>query len=229
MTQTRSKLLSLFTSPVGKKLLTGITGLALVVFVSEHMVGNLQFLAGDDAYNAYAHFLISLGPALWVVEVILLVFLLMHIGLGINIWIGSRKARSSRYQKRQSAGEPSRQTMSSRSMLVTGIIIGIFLIIHLASFKYGTYYETTDDGEVMRDIARLMRLKFHDPAYAFGYPAVVLLLVVHLRHGIWSAFQSLGAMRPSISGPAYALGGLFALGIGIGFLIVPIAIYFDWV
>ncbi len=229
MTQTRSKLRSLFTSPVGKKLLTGITGLALVVFVLEHMVGNLQFLAGDDAYNAYAHFLISLGPGLWVVEITLLVFLLMHIGLGINIWLGSRQARSSRYLKSQSVGEPSRQTLSSRSMLVTGLIIGIFLVIHLASFKYGAYYETTINGTVMRDLARLMRLKFHDPAYAFGYPAVVLLLTLHLRHGIWSAFQSLGAMRPSISRPVYVLGGILGLGIGIGFLIVPIAIFFDWV
>ncbi len=229
MTQSRSKLRSLFSSPVGKKLLTGITGLALVVFVLEHMLGNLQFLSGDDAYNTYAHFLVGLGPALWVVEVILLVFLLMHIALGIKIWMGSRRARSFRYRKNKSAGEPSRQTLSSRSMLVTGLVIGIFLVIHLASFKYGAYYETTIDGTVMRDLARLMRQKFHDPAYAFGYPAVVLLLAVHLRHGIWSAFQSLGAMRPSISRPVYTLGGLLGLGIAVGFLIVPIAIFFHWV
>ncbi|GMQ80745.1 MAG: hypothetical protein BMS9Abin05_0173 [Rhodothermia bacterium] len=229
MTQTRSKLRSLITSQVGKKLLTGITGLALVVFVLEHMLGNLQFFAGDDAYNAYAHFLISLGPVLWVVEITLLVFLLTHMGLGINIWISSRRARSSKYLKSQSVGEPSHQTMSSRSMLVTGLIIGIFLVIHLASFKYGAYYETTVNGTVMRDLARLMRLKFHNPAYAFGYPAVVLILALHLRHGIWSAFQSIGAMRPSISVPAYALSGIFGVGIGVGFLIVPIAIYFDWV
>ena len=228
MAQDKSKLGGILTSPVGKKLLTGITGLALLVFVLEHMIGNLQFLAGNDAYNQYAHFLISLGPALWVVEAILLVFLLLHISLGVNIWFGRRKARTTNYQKTTSAGNPSRQTVSSRSMLVTGLIIGIFLIIHLSSFKYGSYYEVTIDGTVMRDLARLMREKFHDPIYAFGYPAVVLLLAVHLRHGIWSSFQSLGATRPSLTPLIYSLGGLLGLGIAIGFLIVPVAIYFNW-
>ena len=78
----------------------------------------------------------------------------------------------------------------------------------------------------MRDLARLMLEKFQNPLYAFGYPAVVLLLALHLRHGIWSAFQSLGATRPSFTPFLYLLGALIGLGIGIGFLIVPLAIYF---
>ena len=93
MTRSRSKLRSLLGSPVGKKILTGITGLALAVFVLEHMLGNLQFLVNDDAYNAYAHFLIELGPALWVVEIIFLLFLVIHMILGVTIWIGKRCAR----------------------------------------------------------------------------------------------------------------------------------------
>ena len=114
-------------------------------------------------------------------------------------------------------------------MLVTGLILAIFLAIHLSSFKYGAYYETTVDGIVMRDLARLMREKFQDPIYAFGYPAVVLLLAVHLRHGIWSAFQSLGATRPSFTPVIYTIGGILGIGIAVGFLMVPVSIYFGWV
>lgn len=229
MTRSKSKLRSLFGSTVGKKILTGITGLALTVFVLEHMLGNLQFLVSDNAYNAYAHFLIGLGPILWVVEIIFLFFLVLHIILGIVIWIGKRRARGTAYLKFESAGEPSRQTISSRSMVLTGAIIGIFLVIHLLSFKYGSYYEITVDGVIMRDLAHLMREKFAHPGYAFGYPALVVLLAVHLRHGIWSAFQSLGAMRPTLTPLIYTIGGLFGLGIALGFLVVPLAIYFGMV
>jgi len=229
MTSSRSKLRSLSGSPIGKKVLTGITGLALAVFVMEHMIGNLKFLVSDASYNSYAHFLIELGPLLWVVEIILLLFLLVHVQLGISIWLGKRRARGTDYLKFESAGEPSRQTISSRSMIVTGVILGIFLVIHLISFKYGSYYEATVDGVAMRDLALLMREKFSHAGYAFGYPALVLLLAVHLRHGIWSAFQSLGAMRPSLAPLVYTIGGLFGLGIALGFLIVPLAIYFGMV
>jgi succinate dehydrogenase / fumarate reductase cytochrome b subunit len=114
-------------------------------------------------------------------------------------------------------------------MVLTGAIIGIFLVIHLLSFKYGSYYEITVDGVIMRDLAHLMREKFAHPGYAFGYPALVVLLAVHLRHGIWSAFQSLGAMRPTLTPLIYTIGGLFGLGIALGFLVVPLAIYFGMV
>ena len=216
----------LYQSPVGKKIATGITGLGLSGFVLMHMAGNLQYLVGPDKYNEYSHFLISLGPILWLVELGLLVFVIFHMTLGINIWLGKRKARRVHYAVTASAGSPSKKTVSSRSMIYTGIIIGVFLVILLLFFKYGTYYETMVNGVVMRDLARLMHEKFQNPMYAFGYPAVVLLLALHLRHGIWSAFQSLGATRPSISPFIYVIGGLTGLGIAIGFLIVPLAIYF---
>lgn len=229
MTRSGSKLLSLYRSSILKKIVTGITGLALVVFVLEHMIGNLEFLFSDAGFNGYAHFLVSLGPILWVVEIIFLIFLLFHMSIGIDIWIGKRKARGKAYLKYKSAGKPSRQSISSRSMVLTGIVLGAFLVFHLLAFKYGTYYETTVDGVVMRDLARLMREKFALPGYAFGYPALVILLILHMRHGIWSAFQSLGATKPSMTPLIIILGGLLGLAIGAGFIVVPLAIYFGLV
>ncbi|MDA0875491.1 MAG: succinate dehydrogenase cytochrome b subunit [Bacteroidetes bacterium] len=224
-------------SPIGKKLITGITGLALVLFVLMHMIGNLSMFSGDDAYNEYAHFLASLGPLLYAVEIGLLVFFLAHVVTGIRIWIGKRKARPQGYAVYKTAGNPSMQSASSRSMAITGVILLVFTIFHLISFKFGpggpgngdASYLTTVGGVEMRDLAKLVREKFAGSFYTFGYTAIMLLLIVHLRHGVWSALQSLGAMRPSLSPAIYTLGALIGIGIGIGFIVMPLAIYFGMI
>ncbi len=224
-------------SPIGKKLITGITGLGLTFFVLMHMIGNLAMFSGDDAYNEYAHFLASLGPLLYAVEVGLLLFFLAHAVNGVKIWFGKRKARPQGYAVYRSAGGPSKQSASSRSMIITGIILLVFLVFHLISFKFGpggpgnadAAYVTVVDGVEMRDLAQLVREKFATSWYTFGYTAIMLLLIVHLRHGVWSALQSLGAMRPSISPIVHAIGGLLGLGIGIGFIVMPLALYFGMI
>lgn len=223
-----------FKSPVGKKIVNAVTGLGLVVFVIAHVSGNLSLFSGSDAYNEYAHFLLSLGPLLYVFEAGLVAFFVFHIVSGVNVWRSKRKARSIGYDTYESAGRPSMQTSSSRSMIITGLILVVFLVIHLWSFKFGPggpgnadpAYVTTVDGVEMRDLAKLMYEKFSHATYAFGYTIVMLLLALHLRHGIWSAFQSLGAMRPGIQYTVYILGIILGLLIALGFIAVPLAIYF---
>ena len=232
MPGTGSKLASLFSSPIGRKLLTGITGIALTLFVIVHMVGNLTFFSSNpNAYNEYAHTLMSLGPLLYFVEIVLLLFVLVHIVLGVRIYLGKQAARPVDYAEYQSAGEPSLQTISSRTMIVTGIILAAFLVLHILSFKYGPGvgegYVVTVDGVEMRDLKRLMVEQFANPLYAFGYPAVMILLAFHLRHGIWSALQSLGAMNPRLTPAVYAAGGVLAALIAIGFLVLPLWIFFS--
>jgi len=224
-----------FRSPIGKKLITGITGLGLVIFVLEHMIGNLALFTGNDAYNEYAHFLASLGPLLYIAEAAIVAMFLFHIVNGIQIWLGKRRARPIGYETYRSAGKPSQQSSSSRSMIITGTILAVFLVFHLISFKFGpggpgnadAAYLTIIGGEEMRDLSKLVREKFSSPFYTFGYTFIMLLLVTHLRHGIWSALQSLGAMRPSLTPLVYAMGGLLGALIGLGFIALPLAIYFQ--
>jgi succinate dehydrogenase / fumarate reductase, cytochrome b subunit len=218
---------SLFSSPVGKKVLTGITGLGLTLFVLMHVSGNLSYFKSSDAYNAYSHFLLSLGPLLYAVELGLVAFFVIHAVLGIRIYLGKRRARPQGYKAYASKGKPSMQTLSSRSMIVTGILLLLFLVIHIKTFKYGTYYETVVDGVPMRDIARLLTETFQSPLYTFGYVAIMLLLGVHLRHGFWSAFQSLGAMNPRLTPVVYGLGVVIAFLIAFGFLVLPLWIFFS--
>lgn len=225
-------LIAAFRSPVGKKVLTGLTGLGLTVFVLTHMMGNLSYLSSDpNAYNNYADTLLSLGPVLYLIELGLLAFFVFHIVIGINIYLRKRKARGVGYEKYQSAGRPSMQTLSSRTMIYTGLILLVFLVIHLISFKYGPGvaegYAVEVEGRQIRDLKRLMTEKFQNPLYAFGYPLVVILLGFHLRHGVWSAFQSLGATKPRLTPVIYTIGVILAVLIAAGFLLVPLYIYFS--
>lgn len=225
MSASQPLILRLYTSPIGKKLITGITGLGLATFVLLHMVGNLLLFVGRDTYNAYGYFLERSGPLLWTIEVALMVGVLIHGAVGIQIFWGRLQARPQGYAVYASKGGPSRQSFSSRTMIVTGSSLGIFLILHLLAFKFGPWYVTELEGQTVRDLSRLVIEKFHQPAYAFGYSGVIVLLGFHLRHGIWSAFQSLGAMTQAVRPLAYGLSLGLAIAIALGFIGLPLAIY----
>lgn len=218
------------TSPIGKKIVTGVTGLGWVLFIILHLIGNLGYFAEGDAFNEYSHFLLNMGPLLWALEILLLVGLVMHAAAGIDIYIRKRRARERDYEEYKSVGRPSLQTPSSRSMIFTGIVLLAFLFIHVGHFKFEIgvegEYMTTVAGVEMRDLKRLMTETFQNPFYAFGYPLVMILLGFHLRHGIWSAFQSLGAMNKRLTPIIYSIGTVLAILLAIGFLFIPLYIYF---
>ena len=212
---------AVYSSSIAKKLLTGITGLGLVTFVVVHLLGNLTLFFSADAYNDLAHIIESLGPLTYLVESVLLLIALIHVTVGIQIHIGKHKARPVGYAEYVSAGEPSRQTLSSRTMVVSGLVLGVFLAVHLATFKFGPYYELPNSSH--RDLSRLVFETFHQPGYTAGYVVVLSLLGLHLRHGIWSALQSVGVTtKPVVYVGSALLGGAIALG----FMGLPLSIYF---
>ena len=166
---------------------------------------------------------------LYGVELLLVFFAVSHILIGIKIRLNTAKVRPIPYKELKSSGQPSKQSLSSRSMALTGIIILGFLIWHLISFKFGTYYSTTVEGVAMRDLSQLVIEKFHNPIYVFGYVSAIALLSLHLRHGVWSAAQSLGILNYGSSPVVHKLSLFIAILIGLGSSIVPIAVYFDLV
>jgi succinate dehydrogenase / fumarate reductase cytochrome b subunit len=221
----QSPLLRFYRSPIGKKLVSGATGLALIGFVLVHMVGNLLLFIGRDAYNAYAEHLASWGVFLYAVEGLLVGIALLHIRVGISVFIGRLRARPEGYGKYQSVGENSYQSFSSRTMIVTGSMLTIFLGLHLWTFKFGSYYTTELNGHSVRDLAQLVVEIFHKFPYVLGYSSVLLGLGFHLRHGVWSALQSLGVLHAGIRPIAYGVGTLLAVAIALGFVALPWAIY----
>jgi len=216
-------------SSVGKKVVMAVTGLAMILFLIGHLGGNLLLFVGPDAFNAYSHKLISLGWLLYVVEAGLLLFFVLHIVGGVSVWLGKRGARPQGYGVVGHAGGPSRKTLSSRTMLITGIVLLVFTVVHLKTFKFGTYYQTEVHGVEMRDLYRLVVEKFHPghEGYVLFYVVCMLFLGFHLRHAFWSAFQSLGLHHPRYTPIIYGVGVVLAVLLAVGFLVLPVYLYFQ--
>lgn len=213
-------------SSVGKKILTGLTGLFLCGFVLVHLVGNLTLLDGSGkTFNLYAYRLTSLGPLLYVVEAILVTIILVHMIIGLTIYISKLRGRPVSYEMYTSAGGNSRQTISSTTMIYTGAYLLIFMVLHLIHFKYGPYYETQIDGKTVRDLYTLVLETFAKEGYLIYYIVSMVFLGYHLRHGFWSAFHSLGLEHPTWTRPIYGIGVVFAILLSIGFIFLPIWLY----
>ena len=139
-------------------------------------------------------------------------------------------ARPEAYKKTGSAGQPSRKSISSQTMIYGGVILLVFVVIHIKTFKYGPGvnegYVMMIDGQPIRDLFRLAVEVFSKPAYVIWYMISMIVLGFHLRHGAWSMFQSLGLNRPGVSKVLYWLALLFAVIMAFGFLIIPIVLYF---
>lgn len=212
---------------VGKKFVMALTGLAMMIFLIEHLAGNLLlFNQNPDPFNEYSHFLIGFGWILIVAELVLITILLFHMYSGITIALGKIKARPENYRKSGNAGGPSKKTFSSTTMIYSGLLTFVFLLIHLKTFKFGPYYTTTVDGVEMRDLHRLVMEVFQSPIYVVWYVGALLFLGFHLRHGFWSAFQSMGVSHPRYTPIIYSVGIFLAVVLAAGFIGIPVWIFF---
>jgi succinate dehydrogenase / fumarate reductase cytochrome b subunit len=213
-------------SSVAKKFLNAITGVGLGIFVIVHLLENLLLLTGNpDDFNRWAHFLESFGLLLRLIELGLAAFFLAHIWSALMVYWDKLKARPSGYSVYRSAGWTSRQTLSSQTMIYTGIILLAFVIWHVVTFRFGPYYTVTVDGVEMRDLHRLVVEVFRNPVNVALYVAVMVLLGLHLRHGFWSALQSLGAYHPRWTPLWYTGGAIVAALLAVGFIVIPVWVY----
>lgn len=229
----RPFLSALFDSSVGAKIIVALSGLGLVGFVVFHMIGNLKIFQGPDAINAYAYFLKhSLGALLWMARAGLLAIFVLHLVLAIRLKLRSKAARPTPYQFPGNV----QATISSRTMIWTGVVIGLFTLFHLAHFtfcwfhgveiapgKVVNYLELTD-SKGRHDVYSMMVAGFRDPLLAGLYIVAQIVLFVHLMHGIQSAFQTLGLKNRRFTGPIKLLGFAIALTILVGNLAIVIGV-----
>jgi len=218
-----STLRRVFSSSIGTKLLIGVTGLLLFAYLLLHLAGNLIVFAGQNSFNEYSHLLIS-NPLIAPVEIGLLLIFLLHIYKAVVNYVRNQHARPVRYQKKEWAHYKSRKSVSSSTMIWTGLVILLFVVIHVSQFKYGAYYEIGTPP--IRDLYRTEIDVFHSPLWVAFYVICVILVGFHLRHGISSAFQSLGVSHPTYTRRMVAWGTALAIIIGGGFAIIPIWVYF---
>ncbi len=213
---------SFLTSTVGKKYLVAITAIFWSLFVMVHMLGNMLIFVGAEAYNKYSHALTS-NPFIYVAESALLVFILIHSFVALSL-----KARNFRTKPSLYAVQPIREkssAVSSRTMAYTGTAILAFIIWHLITFKFGPEYTVQYQDVQMRDIYRLTIEKFHDPIYVGLYSLVMVLIGMHLFHGVKSIFQSLGVNHPRYNQFIRCFGYTYAIVVALGFISQPLYIY----
>jgi len=213
-------------SQVGRKVLNAVTGIGLVVFIILHLAGNLTLFGNAEAFNRYTLQLESLGWLLYTFEFLLALTFILHAAVGISIWQKRRRARPEHYNTYQSKGGPSHLTWYSRTMILSGIVLLVFLVIHLNDFKFADTETIMIDGEQARDLKSVVIETFTNPWYAFGYSFVMVMLGAHLAHGIWSSFTSLSLKRTSFSDKLYTAGVILAILLALGFMFIPLYIYF---
>lgn len=209
-----SWLIRTFGSSIGKKLLMAITGLSFIGFLSAHLAGNLTLYKGGTAFNAYAEKLHSLGPILVVFEFGLLALALIHVTIGIILFVQNLKARSVPYENDRRAGG---RTLSSVTMPYTGVIILAFVIFHLINFSF------VDKSQ--RTIFEIVSSAFANPVYMVLYVFVMIVVALHIRHGFWSAFQTIGANHPKYMPALMVLSVIASLIFGFGFGLLPIYLW----
>lgn len=211
-----------FSSSVGTKLLIGFTGLLLFAYLILHLVGNLIVFGGQDAFNHYAHMLVS-NPLVVPAEIALALFFVVHIYKTVTMWAANQRARPQGYQMKEWAGYKSRKSLASTTMIWTGLVILVFVVIHLAQMKFGAWYQIGDPP--IRDLYRTEVEVFSSPLWVAIYVVCMVLVGFHLRHGISSAFQSLGASHPLYTKHLVVIGTILAILIGGGFAVIPIWVY----
>ncbi|MFC1554602.1 succinate dehydrogenase cytochrome b subunit [candidate division KSB1 bacterium] len=208
-------------SSVGKKFISGFTGLIWTGFITVHLLGNLMLFSSDSShFNSYAEFLIGTGELLYFFEAALILTLLFHMLAGFSVWLSKLRSRPVKYHVSGNAGGNSRKTISSVTMIFTGFVVIVFLVLHISNFKYGV------GSEIEEDLYQRVYDAFSNPVYTFTYVLALVLLGFHLRHGFWSAFQSLGVSHPRYSPFIYGLGITIALVLAAGFVAIPLYIFF---
>jgi len=204
--------LTLHQTTIGKKVVMALSGVVIVGFTIGHFLGNLNLYRGQEAMDAYAEFLQSLTPVLWGTRLFLLFAFGVHIWSAFSLWLRNTKARGSRYKKRQDLATD----YAARTMYWSGPILLLFVLYHLLQLTILPAHP----GEVYRNVVE----GFQNPLIAGVYIAGNIALGLHIFHGIYSAFQTLGANHPRFNAYRRDLAIAISAAITIGNLSFPISV-----
>jgi succinate dehydrogenase / fumarate reductase cytochrome b subunit len=213
------------TSSVFKKIVMAVSGIILVLYLIAHVVGNLKAFSGRDAFNDYSAWIRTVGnPAvpgettLWVIRIVLLAAVLAHIWAAVSLWRQAKRARPQSYVTKKSVA----QSYASRTMRWGGVIVLAFIIYHILDLTTGT---VNPDGHDTTPYDRLVA-SFSNPFVTVFYAIAVILLGMHLRHGIWSATQTLGQSNRRREKTVSLFALAFSTLLTLGFLLVPLSVLF---
>jgi succinate dehydrogenase / fumarate reductase cytochrome b subunit len=208
---------------VAKKAIMAVTGVILFGWLLAHMAGNLKVFQGPEKFNHYAEFLREMGtplfPAsslLWTSRLVLLVSVVLHIWAAVSLTLQNRRARPIGYGKLSGV----QLDYAARTMRWSGVLIAVYVVYHLMHFTFGNVHPHF----VPTDPYRNLVTGFQVVPVALAYIAANLLLGLHLYHGLWSMFQSLGWSHPAYNAWRRHFAVAFSIVVSVGFLSVPIAV-----
>jgi succinate dehydrogenase / fumarate reductase, cytochrome b subunit len=210
-----------YTSTTGKKAAMAVSGCILFLFVVGHLIGNLQIYEGPEKLNRYAVLLRSMPALLWGVRTVLLAMVLLHIWSSVQLAGRNIAARPVGYRMKKATGS----SYASRTMYWSGPIILAFVIYHLLDFTFGQVNPHFQPGNVYGNVVASFQLI---PVSAF-YIIAMLLLCLHLYHGLWSMFQSLGIAHPRYTPMLRQGAAVVAILIAVGNISIPLAVLSGWV
>jgi len=196
---------------IGKKLVMAATGLCFCSFLVVHLAGNLTLYGGGALFNAYAENLHRFGAVLGIAEWGLLFLSILHILTGITLFFENRSARPIRYKMDRRAGG---RSLGSATMPYTGLLLLAFVTYHLLDFHFVDKTDLT--------IYQIVTRAFAHPGIVALYVAAMVVVAVHISHGFWSAFQSIGTDHPKYASMVKSAGILLSLVFGFGFGLIPI-------
>jgi succinate dehydrogenase / fumarate reductase cytochrome b subunit len=207
-------LIATLTSSMGKKQIMAVTGLAFCLFVAVHLIGNLTIYGGRNLFLSYVEHLHGWGYVLTAAELGLVLFALLHIAIGLILFIENLRARPVRYAVKKNAGG---RTIGSITAPYTGFLTLCFIVVHLIKFRF-VDKTTTNDYLLLSDT-------FAQLGWGLFYVAGVIIVAVHVSHGFWSGFQTLGLNHPKYMPFIKSLGIVLSVIIGVGFVSIPIFIW----
>ena len=215
-----SRLALFWTNQIGKKFLSAVTGIVLFVFVLGHLLGNLQIFAGAEKLNAYARFLQEAKGLLWAVRIVLLAAVGVHAVAGVQLWLQKRAARPVGYATASSI----QASVGSRTMIWTGLLTLAFVIFHLLDLTVGAVVAPAAfrHGEAYQNVVAT----FRQPIKVAAYGISLIALGLHLSHGLYSMFQSLGFRHPLWTPPVQKAAVLVAFFLALFYLFIPAGVVF---
>jgi succinate dehydrogenase / fumarate reductase cytochrome b subunit len=215
------------TNSVFKKVVMAVSGIVMLLYLVAHVVGNLKVFAGRESFNSYSEWIRTVGePAvpsytvLTVVRIVLIVAVVAHFWAAVSLWRQAKRARPDRYVTKKAVA----QSYASRTMRWGGVIVLLFIVWHILDLTTGTVNPDGDASPYDRLVA-----SFSNPFSTAFYVLALILLGMHLRHGIWSATQTLGQSNKRRERTVNAFAIAFSTVLIAGFLLVPFSVLFGLV
>jgi succinate dehydrogenase / fumarate reductase cytochrome b subunit len=224
---TLNRAIGFYEAPIGKKVVMAITGAILFGFVAIHMIDNLQiYSSNQDQINRFAAILHDpdLAPVLWAARIVLLAAVILHIVAAFQLWNMNRAARPVGYKKKNDVPT----AYAARTMVWSGPILAAFIIFHILHLTTGSVLPLQEFGPNQPNVRANVIQGFQHPAVAVFYIVAMLLLCVHLYHGVWSMFQSVGVSHPRYTLWLKRFAAISAFAIAIGNISIPVAALAGW-